>query len=456
MLYRSALKYLVNWKNSSKRKPLIIRGARQVGKTQLVKNFSCEFRQYIEINFDETPEKGDFFRNNTVQETIKLIEVDCGFKIINGETLIFLDEIQAVPDVLPMLRYFYEKVPDLHVIAAGSLLEFLLADHEFSMPVGRIEYFFLGPLSFDEFLKNLNETLLLEYLHSFDFSKKIPESIHQKTISYLKTFFIIGGMPEAVDTWLKTDDFIQTQKIHASILQTYEDDFGKYRKNINPEILRTTLKRMPSLVGGKVRYTNIDRHIAPSALNTAIKALAQARIITQIFHSAGNGIPLGSQINYKKFKPLLVDIGIYSFSLSLRLTDIHPDENLIMINKGALSEQFVGQELIYDIPSFIKPELFYWHREKKGSAAEIDYLCQKGQAIIPVEVKAGKTGSLRSLHTFAASRKSKIGVRFNLDTPSIVNVSTTINNIGKADYKLISLPLYFAGQFKRILNALHD
>jgi len=452
MLYRTALKYLLNWKNSSKRKPLIIRGARQVGKTQLVKNFSSEFRQYIEINFDETPEKGDFFKNNTVQETIKLIEVDCGFKIVKGEALLFLDEIQAVSEVLPMLRYFYEKIPDLHVIAAGSLLEFLLADHEFSMPVGRIEYYFLGPLSFDEFLKNSNETLLLEYLHSFNFSKPIPESIHQKTINYLKTFFIIGGMPEAVDTWLKTDDFIQTQKIHASILQTYDDDFGKYRKRMNPEFLRTTLKRMPSLVGAKVRYSNIDRHIAPSALNAAIKALAKARIITQIFHSSGNGIPLGAQINYKKFKPLLVDIGIYSFSLSLKLTDIHRDENIIMINKGALSEQFVGQELLHTIPAFIKPELFYWHREKKGSAAEIDYLCQKGQTIVPIEVKAGRTGSLRSLHTFTASKKSKIGVRFNLDTPSIVNVDTQINNIGRAEYKLISLPLYLTGQISRILK----
>ena len=456
MLYRTALKYLLNWKNSSRRKPLIIRGARQVGKTQLVKNFSKEFRQYIEINFDETPEKGDFFKNNTIEETIKLIEVDCGFKIINDRTLLFLDEIQAVPEILPQLRYFYEKIPDLHVIAAGSLLEFLLADNEFSMPVGRIEYYFLNPLTFDEFLKNSNEDLLLEYLLSFDFSKQISEPIHQKTINYLKTFFIIGGMPEAVDTWFKTNDFTQTQRVHASILQTYEDDFGKYKKKINPEILRTTLKRMPSLVGAKVRYTNIDRHMPPSALSSAIRALTHARIITQIFHSSGNGIPLGAQINYKKFKPLLVDIGIYSFALSLRLTDIHQDENIILINKGALAEQFVGQELLDAIPAFIRPELFYWHREKKGSSAEIDYLCQEGQTIIPIEVKAGKTGSLRSLHTFAASKKSKTGIRFNMDTPSIVNVDTKINNIGRANYKLISLPLYFTGQFKRILKEIFE
>ena len=452
MIIRTHLKSLQQWKADEGRKPLVLRGARQVGKTALVREFGKSFSTYIEVNFDETPDKESFFKGTTVDDVVTLIEADTGTKMEPGNTLLFFDEIQSAPRALAMLRYFYEKRPDIHVIAAGSLLEFLLADHSFSMPVGRIEYCFLSPLSFEEFLGGMQQESLVAYLESFDFSKEIPEALHLKLLNYLKLYFLVGGMPEATARWLKTEDFTAVQKVHASILQTYEDDFSKYINRLSPDMLRTVLKKIPTIVGEKVRYTNIDSNATPSSLNKAIRALASARVITQIHHSSGNGIPLGAEINEKKFKALFLDIGLYSFALSLNLPELHMAKDLLLVNSGACAEQFVGQQLLSTHPSWMKPELYYWHREKKGSNSEIDYLTNHGPTVVPIEVKAGKTGSLRSLHTFMASKHGSIAVRFNADTPSQTSVDTEINTVGKAQYQLLSLPLYMVGQLDRLLS----
>ncbi len=441
------------WKASSHRKPLVLRGARQVGKTALVREFGNAYQQYVEINFDETPEKKSLFEGVTIDEAVQLIEADFGCKLVPNNTLIFLDEVQAAPNVLAMLRYFYEKRSDIHVIAAGSLLEFLLADHNVSMPVGRIEYCFLQPLTFEEFLGGLHQEPLLDYLESYAFEKEIPTAIHTKLMKLLQVYWLVGGMPEATSRWIETNDHREVQKVHASILQTYEDDFSKYRQRINPDVLRMVIKKVPTLVGEKVRYTNIDPHTTPSSLNSAIRALASARVISQIFHSAGNGVPLGAEVNEKRFKALFLDIGLLSTSLSIRLLDLHNADNLLFVNSGACAEQFVGQELLTANPSWIKPELFYWHREARGSNAEVDYLINNGPDVIPVEVKAGKTGSLRSLHTLMASKEGKLAVRFNADIPSMADISTEITQVGKAHYRLMSLPLYLTGQLNRLLNS---
>jgi len=453
MINRKNLIFLKEWKNRNHRKPLVLRGARQVGKTELVRSFGKGFDYFIEYNFDEFPEKASLFKSGDISQIIPLIEVDSGIKVIPGKTLIFFDEIQAAPVVLPLLRYFHEKLPQLHVIAAGSLLEFLLSDHNFSMPVGRVEYHFMGPLSFEEFLAGTGEDVLADFLHDYDLKREIPEALHLKYLQYLKKYLLIGGMPEAVQRWIETGDIIEVQRVHASILQTYEDDFGKYLKRVNPDHLRLILRKIPALVGKKLRYVNIDRNIAPSALKSAIRALSNARIITQVFHSDGNGVPLGAEVSEKKMKPLFIDSGIYSFSLNLRLTDVYTMDNLLLINSGALAEQFAGQHLLYDNYPWIKPELFYWHREKKGSSSEVDFLTADGTDVLPVEIKAGKTGSLRSLHTFAALKKTRRALRFNSDIPSVTRVKTAIEHIGKADYELISLPLYMIGEYKRLLGS---
>ncbi len=453
-MYREKIEYLKEWRNRIDRKPLIVRGARQVGKSWLVHEFGREFKQFIEINFDETPERASIFRTNDVNEVIQLIEAEMGMNILPGETLLFLDEIQNAPEVLPTLRYFYEKFPELHVIAAGSLLNFLLSENEYSMPVGRIEFMYLGPLSYEEYLMASAEDNLLEYLRTLTLKSRIPESIHKKCLTYLRNYFIIGGMPEAVDLWTRQKDIIQVQRCQNNILQTYEADFSKYGKKANPDHLRLVFRKIPGLIGAKIRYVNISRHEKPALLSKSIRQLESAGIITLAYHSDGNGMPLNAQRNDKKFKSIFVDTGLYSSSLSLRLSDFSDFETMLIANSGALSEQFIGQEMLNLKMPWEEPEVHYWHREKKGSSSEIDYLTTFGTNIIPVEVKAGKTGSLRSLHVFACSKQSNIGLRFNIDLPSVTEVQTNLTGFPQFDYTLLSLPLYLVGQTSRLIDEL--
>ena len=451
-MYRKRIEYLQEWRHRSDRKPLVIRGARQVGKSWLVREFGKEFRNLVEINFDETPESESLFRTNNISEVIQLIEAEKGTDLIPGHTLLFLDEVQNAPSVLPTLRYFYEKAPELHVIAAGSLLDFLLSESQFSMPVGRIEFMFLGPLSFEEYLMASSEHRLLDYINSLTLASMIPDSLHIKCLSHLRNYFIVGGMPEAVDLWTTQKNLIQVQRCHSNIRQTYEADFGKYGVKANTEHLRSVFRKLPRLIGNKIRYVNIDRYEKPADLSKAIKRLASAGILTLVYHSDGNGIPLNAQRNDKKFKSILLDTGLYSAALSLRLSDISDYENAILINSGALAEQFVGQQLLNLPMPWEEPEVHYWHREKRGSSAEVDYLISIGTQVIPVEVKAGKTGTLRSLHVFACSKSSKVGLRFNNDLPSVTGVNANPPGFAEHEYTLISLPLYLVEQAGRLIG----
>ena len=454
MLARSCRKVLEKWRDSPHRKPLVLRGARQVGKTALVRELGKDFDRYIELNFDENPDKNSFFEGRTVEQCITLLEIDAGIKLEDEKTLLFLDEVQAAPAVFPMLRYFYEKRPGLHVIAAGSLLEFLLADHSFSMPVGRIEYCFLTPFTFEEFLFGLEQKPLVEYLENLALTDSIPLPIHEKLKNYLQLYQLIGGMPEACVRWIETEDFTEVQRVHAEILQTYQDDFSKYRMRLNPDLLRTSMKAVPRLVGSKIRYNQISQEAKPSNLRNALDLLDAAKVISLIHHSSGNGVPLGAEVNPRKFKAQFLDIGLLSSSLSLRLLDFHNAGDLMTVNSGACAEQYVGQELLARGPTWIQPELFYWHREKRGSNAEVDFLINEGPQVLPVEVKDGKTGSLRSLHTFMASKQKNHAVRFNADVPSLAKVSAEINQVGKVKYQLLSLPLYMTGQLSRLVESV--
>ncbi|MBW2200879.1 MAG: AAA family ATPase, partial [Deltaproteobacteria bacterium] len=248
-MYRKALNDLIDWKGRPNRKPLIIRGARQVGKTWLVRKFAGQFDNLVEINFDKNPEKAQLFASRDISRCLQLLQIDCDTEIIPGKTLLFLDEIQGAPELLPLLRYFYEERADLHVIAAGSLLEFLLADHDFSMPVGRVEYLHLGPMDMEEFLLALDQERMTKFLKDYSLDDTIPESIHLSLLNFLKLFWIIGGMPAAVAWYGNSGKLAEAIREHAVILQTYEDDFSKYRKRIYPERLRKVFRRIPALIG---------------------------------------------------------------------------------------------------------------------------------------------------------------------------------------------------------------
>jgi predicted AAA+ superfamily ATPase len=452
-MFRKNIEYLNDWKIRKNRRPLIIRGARQVGKTYLVREFASQFEVFIEINFDESPEKSKLFEPSDVHEIIQLLEIDFNTKINHKKTLIFLDEIQAVPAILSKLRYFFEKVPELCIIAAGSLLDFTLSNYKFSMPVGRIEYMFMGQMTYEEFLLAKGEDSLVGFLQNYSIKKKMPFSVHAKCLKYLKHYFYVGGMPAAVKTYIETNDFKLVSLEHNIILQTVAADFSKYKGKADIELLQKTFSKIPQLIGRKLKYVNIDSNVRAKDLAPCLNLLVLAKIIYLVKHSSGNGLPLSSEVNDRDFKPLFLDIGLVLASLKLKLTDIYSYEDVTLVNSGALAEQFIGQHLLFQNNSFEEPELYYWNRESRSASSEIDYLISHKNKIIPVEVKSGKTGSLKSMQVFVSKKNIDLGIRFNADIPSLIETESIIPTLKKKKYKLLSLPMYLVDELPRILEA---
>jgi uncharacterized protein len=450
-MYRYAIEYLKKWKITPSRKPLVIRGARQVGKTFLVRDLAHEFQNYVEINLETDSNILSYFKSSDPKEIINLLSLHYNSNIIPGKTLLFFDEIQAAPELFAKLRYFYELMPNLHVIAAGSLLEFILEEHEFSMPVGRIEYLHLGPMNFCEFLLATDNAKLLDFMRNYSLSESFPEPIHQKLISLYKAYIVVGGMPESIKSYCGDRSFMDSDLIKANILSTYMDDFNKYRKRINHTLLMTVYKSIPSLVGHKVKYSTISKDHRSGEIAAVIDRLIQTKICYAIHHSSAQGIPLGAGSNDKNFKLLFLDVGLMCSSLGLTMANINDLDEVSLVNKGELSEQYVGQHLLYRKEFYNEPELFYWSRENPGSNAEVDYVIAHGPTIIPGEVKAGKTGTLKSLHLFVKERSLRIGVRVNLDIPSIVRCLGALPNGDRYDYNLISIPCYMIDELDRFI-----
>ena len=451
-MYRSASDYLLKWKNRKRRKPLVIRGARQVGKSYLVSMFAQQnFSDFIEVNFERNPEMKSLF-TGTPEKIIKLLELKYNKKIDIENTLLFLDEIQAAPEVFAKLRYFHEDVPELHIIAAGSLLEFLLENHTFSMPVGRIEYLHLGPMTFEEFLTANGNTMLVDFIQNFSLSEDVPESVHSDLISLFKTFLIIGGMPEAVSAFVETKSYHESEIVKESILGTYEDDFNKYSSRVNYGRILNVFKKLPLMVGEKFKYVNVDKNERAKDIAKALHMLEMARIVFLIKHSACNGVPLGSEVNEKKFKITFLDVGLMVSACGMSMLDIENADDVMMVNSGRLCEQFVGQHLLYSNEYYRKPELYYWVREAKSSSAEVDYVISSGTEIIPVEVKAGKTGRLKSLHQFVKEKGVDLSVRINLAKPSVFQESTRVPGGQSVEFKLLSIPFYLIGQVRRLVQ----
>ncbi|MFN2366883.1 MAG: ATP-binding protein [Desulfurivibrionaceae bacterium] len=448
---RGELQHLEQWRTRKNRKPLIVRGARQVGKTWLVREFARNFSNLVEINFDKHPEKARLFQSRDIGKILQFLQIDANTDIIPGRTLLFLDEIQAAPEVLPLLRYFFEERPDLHVIGAGSLLEFVLADHDFAMPVGRVEYLHLGPMSITDFLRALGEERLASFLADFSLADAIPEPIHQTLLHYMKLFWVVGGMPAAVAGYRDSGRVAEAAREHEIILQTYEDDFSRYGRRIYPPRLRKVFRRLPAMVGGRLKYVQLDPEERARELADTLHLLELAQIWHRVRHSAGNGVPLGAEVKERDFKPLFLDIGLVSTSLGLSLSALETEDDLLLVNNGALAEQFVGQHLLDDRAPYERPRLFYWHRQQKSAGAEVDYLIAHGERVVPVEVKAGATGSLKSLQVFVTEKKTPVAVRFNAMPPSVARLETAIVGREKQPYLLLSLPLYLAGQSQRLL-----
>ncbi len=444
---RSIEEYLKTWKDSPRRKPLILRGARQVGKTFIVNEFGKNhFEYYLHVNLEQDRNLQSVFESNNPVTIINELTSLYNIPLLAGKTLLFIDEIQASPTAIASLRYFYEQIPDLHVIAAGSLLDHTLNELRYSMPIGRVEYAYLYPLNFMEFCTAIGETGLCQYLHDFVPGKDFSSAIHAKVSEILRLYFFIGGMPEAVKTYIETGNLIEVEKVHSNILTSLQYDFSKYGTRREQDFLQSSLHYVANNIGRKVKYVNIDQNVHSSQLKQALLKLEMSRVIHLVRKTKSVNPPITQYIDNDTFKPVFFDIGLANHLAQIRLIDI---KNLATDFEGALAEQFVGQELIASSPFFRETKLYYWMREAKNSNAEIDYLLQKGNEIYPVEVKAGKTGTLKSMQVYLGTNHKQNGIRFNLDLPNYgthLQASVSVNNETTIiDYSLLSLPMYFAG-----------
>jgi predicted AAA+ superfamily ATPase len=439
--------FLLHWKDKPHRKPLIIRGARQVGKTYTVTVFAKKyFTHFLNVNFERYPELKTVFKNTSPSMILAELSAYFSIPIKPGETLLFLDEIQHCPNALTALRYFYEEIPNLHIIAAGSLLDHYLNDTRYSMPVGRVEFGYMYPLTFGEFLIALGEHGLWKYLLDYNLSSPFSQALHTKLKELLRLYYFIGGMPEAVKVYIETGDLAAVEQVHESILTSLQYDFARYGTKKEQEILRDSLQYLARNIGKKVKYSHINPYLSAKIIKSALFKLEMSRIIHLVRRTRSVNVPINQMIVANDFKPLFLDIGLANHLSGIRLIEI---QDLVTAYEGTLAEQFVGQQLIAALSHhYLDAKLYYWKREEKNANAEIDYLLQLRNKIVPVEVKAGKTGSLKSLHVFLAQYEKNFAIRFNADLPSVgKNLQAKINvkdRIVEVVFNLISLPLYMA------------
>ncbi len=452
-MIRLAENELAAWKVRVGRKPLIVRGARQVGKTYLVEAFGkSHFTSCLTVNLEQKEELHPLFARMEAGRIVQELSLYFNRPIVPGQTLLFLDEIQACPKAIACLRYFHDEIPGLHVVAAGSLLDFSLREFKHSVPVGRIEYLHLNPMTFQEFLRATGENALASYLDGYRVGDDLGDALIARLQDLLRVYFFVGGMPSAVAAYAERHDLLEVQRNLASIATTLQDDFAKYGTRAQQRHMRQVLRYVPRNIGRKVRYVNISREVRADALGVALELLELSRIVTLVRHTSGNGIPLGAEASERHFKPILVDIGLCNNLCGLNLPDA---AHLLTVQEGGLAEQFVGQELRSQGPVFEEHPLFYWHREEKNANAEVDYLRACEGRIVPIEVRAGTSGSLKSLQVFLAGKNRDFAVRLNMDKPSLGSFTTMIGGPGGVQnvaYTLLSLPLYLVGQLDRLLR----
>lgn len=432
---------LVKWKVKRGRLPLIIRGARQVGKSYTIEKFGKDhFNSIITVDFEFQPQFCECFETLDPKMILNRLEIITGESVIKGKTLLFLDEIQQCPQAIKALRYFKEKMPSLHVIAAGSLLEFVLNESDFSFPVGRVQFLYLRPLSFREFLLNFQKGKLLEFLDSYELNQKVPAEIHAQALELLKLYFLIGGMPAVVQEYLKTESLIECRRFQQTLLQAYQSDFGKYASKAQHKYLQLLFIKAPSLVAQHFKYSNVTPDIRSREIKIALDQLCYAGLVYRIFATSATGIPLEAQIKENRFKLLFLDIGLLHTAHKIDIQEIW-ENDILQVHSGRLAEQLVGQELLAYADFYENQQLYFWKREKKNSSAEVDYVANYHGKVLPIEVKAGGTGRLKSIRTFMEEKKVKIGLKISQSLPSV-------------EKNILSIPLYMIEQIPRLLKSM--
>lgn len=427
---------LIQWKDKKRRKPLIIRGARQVGKTFAAMELGKKhFREIAVLDLERNPDRHKVFDGNLDARRICAdLEILLKRKIVPGETLLFIDEIQACPNALKALRYFYEEIPDLHVISAGSLLEFALRD--ISFPIGRVQFVHLHPMSFSEYLRALGNDEAARIVNGG--FRNLSDTVHAFLCEELRRFFFVGGMPESVKCYAETRSIRESFDVQAEICETYRMDFARYKPRVDNECLNAVLSRLSQHVGSRIKYAGLAEGFSNPTIKKAFDLLCMAKVVVKIPSTDPSGLPLEIGASPKRFKAILTDIGLMRY-LSGMPSDVEFNRsNLLNIYRGAMAEQFVGQEMLISQDN----ALYYWSRDKKGSTAEVDYLAAVNGKIFPIEVKSGVSGRLKSLHMCLQRYKNcPEGIVFSENPYAEL-----------PEQRLKFIPLYFAGSATRKLD----
>jgi hypothetical protein len=422
-------RHLSEWAARPVHKPVLLRGARQVGKSTAVRHLGESFKYFVEINLEKQPDYiGLFKKDLDVKRIVPQMAAMCGTPIIANETLLFIDEIQESQEAIMALRYFKEDMPDLHVVAAGSLLEFVLDDIP-TFGVGRIHSMYMFPMTFDEFLQANGEQLLLDARRQANADSPLPTPLHDKLVGLVRTFMLVGGMPESVAKWAETHDYLQCQEVQDDIITGYEADFPKYKKKVDPQLLVATMRSAATQATNKFVYSQVAGGYKTAEVKKALDLLIKAGILIPVTHTDGNGLPLGDEADESYRKMLLLDTGLMLRLLNMSMGDISSITTHILtataadlVNKGPMAEMLAGLEVLHYLSPNIRHDLFYWVRQAKNSLAEIDYLLSRDMKVLPFEVKAGVQGGMKSLWDFMRDKKLSQAIRCSLE------------NFGKFDY----------------------
>jgi hypothetical protein len=443
MFDRGIQSELVKWHQKKNRKPLIVRGARQVGKTTAIQQFGSRFSQFIYLNLELPEDKRpflEFVNFDTLLQTLFFLKDKSLSK--RSDTLIFIDEIQEVPEAMQQLRYFFEQVPDIPVVAAGSMLESLF-DPDISFPVGRVEYLVIHPVSFMEFLGAIGEITVLEKI------KEVPLAAYanDRLMQLFRTYCVIGGMPEIVATYADQKDLTVLSSIYESLLVSYIDDVEKYASNsAQANYIRHAIRSSFAEAGTRIKFQGFGKSTYKSReMGEALRTLEKALLIHLIYPQTSAVLPV--QPDYGKSPRLhVLDTGMLNYSVGIQ-KDILGTEDLSAVYHGTMIEHIVGQELLAKQYNALH-EINFWVREKPTSVAEVDYLYQYGSKLIPVEVKSGAEGALRSLHQFMDLAPHNMAIRFYAGGISISEIKTQEGKL----YYLLNLPYFLVSQIDGYLE----
>jgi uncharacterized protein len=442
MFQRNVLLELTKWSKRTKRKPMVLRGARQVGKTTLVEIFSKQFSQYLYLNLEFEEDKKPFESFTSVSKLMQTLFVQKNLSYDKKEdTLIFIDEIQELPEAMNLLRYFYEQEPSIPVIAAGSLLETIF-NNKVSFPVGRVEYLVVRPVSFSEFLYATSENIAAEQLHILPMN----DFAFDKLLLLFNQYALIGGMPEVVSDYAENKDITALARIYNSLLISYSDDVEKYADgNAEVQQIRHVIKAAFIEAGKRIKFEGFgDSNYKSREMGEAFRTLEKALLMHLVYPNTGVSLPL---LPDKKKSPRLqvLDTGLLNFSAGLQL-DILGSKDLNEVHQGLIIEHLVGQELLATDFSSLHT-LQFWVRDKNSSQAEVDFIVKYKNKLIPIEVKSGATGKLKSLHMYMDMAPHKMAIRF---CAAKLNITKIITPMG-TEYFLLTLPYFLVCKINEYL-----